>query len=100
MKYLGCISGRGALQIEGVWIADTTYELEGYVQRAGNVTGSGEIGLTSAVLQTLTGQPRLQLLISGDRLLNVKVTDKAILDGDHIHVDVSGDLPVEGAWRD
>lgn len=100
MKYLGCISGRGVLQFKGTWIADTTYELEGYVQRTGNVTGSGEIGLTPAVLQSVIDQPSLQLLTSGGRLLNVKVTDKTIHDGDHIHVDVSGDLPEESAWQD
>lgn len=100
MKYLGCISGHGVLQHAGVRIADATYELEGYVQRAGNVTGSGEIGLSPAMLQSVMDQPSLQLLTGNGRLLTIKVSDKTVPDGDHIHVDVSGDLPVESDWRD
>lgn len=99
MKYLGSISGRGVLQHNGVQIADATYELEGYVQRAGSVTGSGEIGLAPAALQSVVEQPNLQLLTSNGRLLDINFSDKKIRAGDHIQVNVSGDLAAESDWQ-
>ena len=99
MKYLGNISGRGALQLDGVAIADTTYELEGYVQRKGSVTGSGEIALSSEVLQRVIDRPNLQLLTSNGHLLDINFSDKKVRAGAHIHVDVYGDLPAEDGWR-
>lgn len=99
MKYLGSISGRGVLQRDGVEIADTTYELEGYVQKVGSVTGSGEIGLVPTALQKVIDAPNLQLLTSNGHLLNIKFSDKKIRAGNHIHVDVSGDLPAASDWR-
>jgi len=99
MKYLGNISGRGVLQHEGVEFADATYELEGYVQRAGSVTGSGEIGLAAAALQSVIDQPNLQLRTTNGHLLDIKFSDKKIRAGNHIHVDVSGDLPAAREWH-
>jgi len=100
MKYLGSISGRGVLQHDGVGLAPATYELEGYVQRAqGQVTGSGEIGLAAAALQNVIDQPNLQLLTTNGHLLDIKFSDKKIRAGNHIHVDVSGDLPSEREWH-
>ena len=99
MKYLGSISGRGVLQHEGVEVADVTYELEGYVQRVGSVTGSGELGVSADSLQNVIDQPSLQLLTSNGHLLDVRFSDKKIRTGDHIHVDVSGDLPAAADWR-
>ena len=99
MKYLGSISGRGVLQHNGVGIADAAYELEGYVQRVGSVTGSGEIGLTSTALQSVIDAPSLQLLTSNGHLLDVEFSDKKVRAGNRIHVDVSGDLPSATDWR-
>jgi hypothetical protein len=99
MKYLGTISGQGTLQRDGVEIAGASYELEGYVQRVGSITGSGEIGLTRAALQSVVDQKDLQLLTANGRLLDIKFSDRKIRSGDHIHVDVSGELPNEAGWR-
>lgn len=99
MKYLGNISGQGVLQHDGVQLADARYELEGYVQRVGSVTGSGEIVLASAALQHVLDQPSLQLLTSNGHLLNLKFSDKKIRAGNHIHVDVTGDLPSAREWH-
>lgn len=99
MKYLGSISGRGTIQHDGVKIADATYELEGYVQRVGSIMGSGEIGVAPEVLKSVIDQPNLQLLTSNGQVLNIKFSDKELRAGDHIHVDVSGDLPAESDWR-
>ena len=98
MKYLGSISGRGVLQSGGVSIADANYELEGYVQRVGSVTGSGEIGVGASVLETLFDQPDLQLITSNGTLLDIKFTDKKIRSGEYVHVDVFGDLANNAKW--
>ena len=99
MKYLGTISGRGVLKRNGVELAGASYELEGYVQRLGSITGSGEIGLTKADLQSVADLSDLQLETSNGRLLDLRFTDRTIRAGDHIHVDVSGELPNESGWR-
>ena len=99
MKYLGSISGRGVLQHDGIGIAEATYELEGYVQRAGSVTGSGEIRLAPAALQSVIEQPSLQLLTSNGHLLDIRFSDKKLRAGNNIHVDVTGDLPTASDWR-
>lgn len=99
MKYLGSITGRGVLQHDGVEIADTTYELEGYIQRIGSVTGSGELGLAANVLQNVLDQPNLQLLTSNGQLLDITFSDKKPRAGNHIHVDLSGNLPAINEWR-
>lgn len=98
MKYLGTISGNGVLLHKGKEIAGASYELEGYVRRAGSVTGSGEIELTPAALRTVIRKSGLKLLTGNNHLLDIKFVDKKVSADTYIHVDVAGDLPVEDAW--
>ena len=100
MKYLGTISGEGVLQRDGEDIAAATYELEGYVQKVGSITGSGEIGLTAEALENVVDKTGLQLLTSNGRLLDLRFSNRTLRAGNHIHVDVSGELPSEAGWRD
>lgn len=99
MKYLGSISGRGVLQHNGIAIAKATYELEDYLHPAGGVIGSGEIGLKLGALQAAIEQTDIQLLTGDNHLLNIKFSDKKIRVGEHIHVDVSGELLAQEEWR-
>lgn len=99
MEYLDSIAGHDVLQHAGVGIADDACELEGYVRRVGSIAGSVEIGLASSALQNMNDQPNLQLLTSDGHLSNIKFSDKKIRAGNHVHVEVTGDLPSECAWH-
>ena len=99
MKYLGSICGQGVLEHDGVGIAAATYEVEGYLQQSGRITGSGEIAVAPDVLQSVIDQPGLQLLTSNGCLLDIKFSDRNICAGDYMNVDVSGNLPAVGDWH-
>lgn len=99
MKYLGSISGRGVIQHDGVAIAEATYELEGYVQQVGGVTGSGEIGLNQVELQAVLEQSEVHLLTSENHLLKIRFSDKKIRAGAYVHVSVTGDRLAKEEWQ-
>ncbi len=99
MKYLGSIAGTGVLLSDGIAYADATYELEGFMRKKGQMTGSGEIGLKSVFVKGAIARKDLQLRIADGQLLDLAIADTKTCAPDRIVVDISGSLPVKGDWR-
>lgn len=62
MRYLGRISGYGALQCNGEHIARASYGFDGFVTKPLAVTCCGEIQLSAAILKDVFGRRDVQLL--------------------------------------
>jgi hypothetical protein len=60
------------------------------------VTGSGEIRLAAAALESVFGRDDVQLLTDDGRLLDLRFSEKELLAASDVaHVDVTGDLPTD-----
>jgi hypothetical protein len=99
LRYLGGISGQGAILHDGKEITPASFDFDGYFRAAAGVTGSGEIRLPAGVLKDLFGRKDLQLLTDQGRLLDLSFSDlKQAPSGDVAHVDVTGTM-APGDWR-
>jgi hypothetical protein len=99
LRYLGGLSGHGAIVLDGQEITPASFEFDGYFRAAAGVTGSGEIRLPAGVLKDLFGRKDLQLLTDQGRLLDLSFSDvKHPPAGDVAHVDVTGKM-APGDWR-
>lgn len=101
MKYLGRISGNGAILSDGVEIARASYDFEGFSRPRGGVACSGEIAAAPPFLNSVFGQRGLQLRTDGGRLLELRFSDKELAAASPVaQVDVTGDLPeLPAEWR-
>jgi hypothetical protein len=98
MQYLGRIAGEGVLTCDGEPITRVAYDFEGFARPGGQLTSSGEIEAPAADLQALFGRPHIQLLTDDGRLLDLKLSRRAL--GGVALVEVSGDLPKSrDHWR-
>lgn len=95
MRYLGEISGNGTLKCKGVDIAPAFYEFESYMQKAGGLTGSGEITLAPEALKSCFRRSGVQLLADDGRMFNLTFPEKHLRDRNTAQVVVTGDLPAE-----
>ena len=99
MKYLGGLRGEGTLTLGDQALAPVDYELDGYATPpTGNVTASGEIRATPAVLRKVFGRRDLKLVTQDGRQLGLRFSDKKVV-GDSAHVDVTSGLPDAKNWR-
>jgi hypothetical protein len=96
MRYLGGISGSGTLKANGEEVGRASYEFGGYFRERIGVTGSGEIRLAAAALESVFGRDDVQLLTDDGRLLDLRFSEKELLAASDVaHVDVTGDLPTD-----
>ncbi len=94
MRYLGEFSGAGMLKCDGEEIVRATYELGLFHDERTGLSSSGEIRLSSAVLEALFGRQNIQLLTDDGRLLDIRFSGKTLLSASEVaHVDVTGELP-------
>lgn len=94
MRYLGGLSGYGALTCSGEHIARVSYDFDGFFREPVGVTCCGEIQLSAAALKGVFGRRDLQLLTDDGRLLDLTFSEKALVSASGVaHVDVTGELP-------
>ncbi|MER2604390.1 MAG: hypothetical protein ABTQ29_01005 [Siculibacillus sp.] len=100
MRYLGRLTGHGVVTLDGNDVARAAYDIDGFTRPPGGVTGSGEIRLDAAALQSVFGRRGVHLRTDDGRLLGLRFSEKTLRpDVDVAHVDVSGDLPATAvAW--
>jgi hypothetical protein len=101
MRYLGRLSGIGAVKSGGEEIARVSYEFDGFLQRPMRITSSGEIRAPAAILKSLFGGTHIQLLTDDGRLLDLRFSGKEPSPTDEVaQVDVTGELPtMPKSWR-
>ena len=100
MRYLGELHGAGKLKVGDQTIGQADYEIEGYMARFGEVTGSGEIRMAAKSLKEVFGRTDLLLQTQDGRLLGIRFSEKRLKpSSDTAHVDVTGDLPRQSEWR-
>ncbi len=84
----------------GAPISRTEYDLDGYLSKAGQVTGCGEIRLRASALRGVFGREELQLRTDEGQLLRLHFSEKRLSpDVGAAHVDLVGDLPAAADWR-
>jgi hypothetical protein len=100
MNYIGGLRGAGLLMCGDAPIARTEYDLDGYLSKAGEVTGCGEIRLPALALKGVFGREDLQLRTDEGRLLRLRFSEKQLSsDMRAAHVDLVGELPALADWR-
>jgi hypothetical protein len=101
MRYLGGISGRGALMSNGIKIGRASYDFDGFFEPPIGVTSCGEIRLAFPALKTVFGRTDVQLLTDDGHLLDLRFSywESPPTRG-AAHVEVTGDLPATPQnWR-
>jgi len=94
MRYLGGISGRGALMSNGIKIGRASYDFEGFFQDPIGVTSCGEVRLAFPALKTVFGRADVQLLTDDGHLLDLRFSYREFPSTTGAaHVEVTGDLP-------
>jgi hypothetical protein len=101
LRYLGGISGQGAVILNGEAVTPVKFDLDGYFRPSAGVTGSGEIQLPADALKTLFGCKDLQLQTDGGLLLALRFSDlKLPATSDFVRVDVTAQpTTAPGDWR-
>ena len=102
MNYLGRLHGAGLLMLGDAPIERTDFDLDGYVLNGGQVTGSGEIRLSAAALQSVFGRSDLLLQTDDGLHLKLRFSDRRLsANAAAAHVDVISELPKAAAadWR-
>ncbi|MBL8669672.1 MAG: hypothetical protein JNK11_03370 [Alphaproteobacteria bacterium] len=100
MRYLGGLRGTGTLSCGDVTLARADYDFEGYLNKPGQMSCSGEIRVPPQLLNEVFGRRDLFLLTEDGRRLSLRFSGKrADATSDAAHVDVAGDLPAATAWR-
>jgi hypothetical protein len=75
LRYLGGISGEGAVMLNGESVSPAKFDLDGYFRPSTGVTGSGEIQLPGDALRSLFGCKDLQLQTDRGLLLGLRFSD-------------------------
>lgn len=100
MRYLGGLQGDGTLKCGKETIARARYDFDGFLQKGGHVTGSGEIRMTPQALKSAFGRKNLQLLTDDGHTLSLRFSETRLKStSDAAHVDISGGLPPASRWR-
>ena len=100
MQHLGGIHGAGVLKSGDNTLARVDYDFDGFLRKAGEVIGSGEIRMAADALRQVFGREDLQLLTDDGRLLSLRFSEKHLpVASDAAHVDVAGDLPPRSDWH-
>ncbi len=100
MQYLGGIHGAGSLTCEGEIIARVEYDLDGFLMKLDQVTGSGEIRMAPEALRDIFGRKDLHLLTDNGRRFSLRFSEKRLRSAsDAAHVDITGNLPRASEWR-
>ena len=102
MNYLGRLRGVGLLVSGEAPVGRVEFDLDGYVLKTGQVTGSGEIRMQLAALQGVFGRNDLTLRTDDGLHLKLRFSDRRLsADAAAAHVDVIGELPTAAAadWR-
>jgi hypothetical protein len=100
MQYLGKIHGAGSLTCGGETIARAEYDLDGFLMKLGQVTGSGEIRMAPEALRDVFGRKDLHLLTDNGRRFSLRFSEKRLRSAsDAAHVDITGNLPRASEWR-
>ena len=90
LRYLGGISGQGAVMRNGEAVTSVKFDLDGYFRPSNGVTGSGEIQLPRDALKTLFGCKDLQLQTDRGLLLALRFSDlKLPAASDFVRVEVT-----------
>jgi hypothetical protein len=99
MQYLGGLRGAGILTYGDETGARADYDFDGFLTKNGQVTGSGEIRMSPAVLRKAFGRNDLQLLTDDGRRLSLQFSDKQLRSASNAaHVEVAGGLPRASNW--
>ncbi len=89
LRYLGGISGEGAVKLDGETVAPVKFDLDGYFRPSTGVTGSGEIQMTSEALKSLFGRNDLELQTDQGLLLGLRFSDSTLpKSSDFVRVEV------------
>jgi hypothetical protein len=100
MQYLGVMRGGGMLAGGDEPIGRAEYDIDGFINKPGEVVGSGEIRMSSEALNHAFGRLDLRLTTDDGRVLSVRFSGKR---GDPAseaaHADFTGDLPPAAKWR-
>ena len=100
MRYLGVMRGNGSLSCDGQPLGKVEYEIEGYLNRAGEVVGSAEIRMAPDKLDYAYGRRNLQLTAEDGRVLDVRFSgNRNNARNSEAHADIRGDLPPAAEWR-
>ena len=100
MRYLGGLRGDGTLKCGSETIARAAYDFDGFLQKGGHVTGSGEIRMSPGKLKSVFGRKNLQLLTDDGHTLSLRFSESRLRSAsDAAHVDISSGLPPASRWR-
>jgi hypothetical protein len=100
MQYLGGLQGKGRLIRGGETFARAEYDFEGFITKAGHMTGSGEIRAAPAEMREMFALGTVKLLTDDGRLMSLRFTQKKLSSNDSAaHVDMIGELPPIAAWH-
>ncbi len=100
MQYLGGIHGAGSLTCGVETIARAEYDLDGFLMKPGQVTGSGEIRMAPEALRDVFGRQDLHLLTDSGRSFALRFSEKRLRPAsDAAHVDITGNLPRASEWH-
>jgi hypothetical protein len=90
LRYLGGISGQGAVMRNGETVTPAKFELDGYFRPSNGVTGSGEIQVPGDALKALFGMRDLHLQTDRGLLLALRFSDlKLPAASDFVRVEVT-----------
>ncbi len=100
MQYLGALSGEGRLTSDGETFVPAEYDFEGFISKAGHMTGGGEIRSTPGHMRALFASGNVRLVTDDGREMSLRFTQKELKPDDgSAHVDMVGELPPAAAWR-
>ena len=100
VQYLGVLRGTGTLASGAEAFGAARYELDGFVNRPGEVIASGEIQMDPAALNSAFGRRDLQLVTEDGRVLQIRFSAKRLAPTSSVaHIDAAGDLPPAKKWK-
>jgi hypothetical protein len=100
VQYLGVLRGTGDLICGDEAFGAASYELDGFVNRPGEVIASGELRMEAAALNSAFGRRDLQLRTEDGRLLQIRFSAKRLAPTSSVaHIDAAGDLPPANKWK-
>ncbi len=99
MKYLGVLRGSGTVISADEELGAATFEIDGYIQRPGEVVASGELRMAPQDLARAFERRHLRLRTSDGRELTVRFSARKLAAAStSAHADFGGDLPPAAAW--
>jgi len=100
MHFLGAMRGAGTLSsADGQSFGPAEYDIDGFLQPAGDVVASGELRMEAEALSLAFGRNDLRLSIEGGRVLSVRFsTRRSDAVSGAAHVDITEGLPPAEEW--